>query len=139
MGKKTKQADEPGVRWREAPQKHDFPAATAYLSLVADDETVAATVAAMGEVPTTFHAAKDILRASGLPLLGLDNPHVRGDLHKVSRGTALAPVLLVRGDAAQGLPLTIADGYHRVCASHHSDENTPIPARLVPLTRPAPR
>lgn len=29
----------------------------------------------------------------------------------------------------------IADGYHRVCASYHTDENTDIPVVLVKLTR----
>ena len=29
-------------------------------------------------------------------------------------------------------PLQIADGYHRVCASYHTDENTDIPVKIVP-------
>jgi len=41
--------------------------------------------------------------------------------------------LLVRGDIASGRHLQIADGYHRVCASYHVDENTDIPCRLVAL------
>ena len=40
------------------------------------------------------------------------------DLAKVAAGTKLSPVLLVRGS-----PLWVADGYHRVCASYHVDEN----------------
>ena len=43
------------------------------------------------------------------------------------KGNALSPILLVRGDFATGVPLQIADGYHRVCASYHTDENTDIP------------
>ena len=31
-------------------------------------------------------------------------------------------------------PLQIADGYHRVCASYHTDENTDIPVKIVPAT-----
>jgi hypothetical protein len=27
--------------------------------------------------------------------------------------------------------MQVADGYHRVCASYLTDENTPIPCRLV--------
>jgi len=45
-------------------------------------------------------------------------------------------VLLVRGDLALGLALQIADGYHRVCASYHTDENTDIPCRIVGLADP---
>jgi len=43
----------------------------------------------------------------------------------------LSPILVVRGDFAAGVPLQIADGYHRVCASYHTDENTDIPVVIV--------
>jgi hypothetical protein len=72
------------------------------------------------------YKAKDILRASGLALLPEDNKHVASDLNKVESGKKLSPVLLVRGE-----PLQIADGYHRVCASYHIDENADIPCRIV--------
>ncbi|MDE3221826.1 MAG: hypothetical protein KGL79_00140, partial [Acidobacteriota bacterium] len=86
---------------------------------------------------TLYFAAKDLLRASNLELLERDNVHVRHDLDKVKSGRRLSPVLLVRGDATRGLPLVIADGYHRVCASYWINENTMIPTRLAKL--PAPR
>jgi len=44
-------------------------------------------------------------------------------------------VLLVRGELASEVPLTIADGYHRICASHHLDEDAPIPCRIADLAR----
>jgi hypothetical protein len=56
---------------------------------------------------------------------------VRKDLDKVADGKQLSPVLLVRGNADKGLVLLIADGYHRICASHHIDENADVPSRLV--------
>jgi hypothetical protein len=31
------------------------------------------------------------------------------------------------------VPLHIADGYHRVCASYYLDEDTDIPCRIVGL------
>ena len=76
-----------------------------------------------------YREAKDILRAARLSLLPADNPHVRSDLAKISAGKKLSPILLVRGSAADALQ--IADGYHRVCASYLTDENTPIPCRLA--------
>ncbi len=79
------------------------------------------------------YQGKDILRASGLPALPLDNVHVASDLAKVQAGRALSPVLLVRGDAENGVSLQIADGYHRVCAAYHLDENTDVPCRIVGL------
>ena len=30
-------------------------------------------------------------------------------------------------------PLTVADGYHRICARYHLDENADIPDRIVDL------
>ena len=79
--------------------------------------------------------AKDLLRASRLPLLPRDNLHVAGDLKKIRKGKALSPVLLVRGNAATGAAMTVADGYHRVCASWYKDENIPIACRIVSLPR----
>jgi len=75
------------------------------------------------------YAAKDILRAAGLPLLAPDDSEVAADLEKVKSGRKLSPVLLVHGS-----PLWIADGYHRVCASYHLDEKTEVPCNIVGLT-----
>ena len=119
------------VVWKSEPEEHDYPAAGAYLALLASAEQVAATVSALRAAPVTHQKAKDILRASGLPLLPEDNPHVRSDLAKVHKGKPLSPVLLVRG-SLEGRALQIADGYHRVCASYHLDENTDIPCRIAP-------
>jgi hypothetical protein len=77
--------------------------------------------------------AKDILRAARLPLLGEDNPEVVTDLKKIRKGKPLAPILLVRGDLAAGQMLQIADGYHRVCASYHVNEDTEVACRVAVL------
>ena len=60
-----------------------------------------------------------------------ENKHVDADLEKVRQGERLSPVLLVRGDIRRDLPLVIADGYHRVCASYDIDENADIPCRIA--------
>jgi len=52
-------------------------------------------------------------------------------LRKVNAGKKLSPVLLVRGRLTLDFPLTIADGYHRICASCHLDEETEIPCRIA--------
>jgi len=119
--------------WLDAPEDHDYPAAAAYLQLTADDGLVADVVARLHTAETVHQKAKDLLRAARLDLLPEDNAHVASDLHKIEKGHALSPILLVRGDIGSGLPLVIADGYHRVCASYHTDENTDIPCRIVPL------
>lgn len=123
----------PDVIWMDEPEDHDFPAAADYLSLIAPADDVAALVAALQGAPTIHRKAKDILRASALPLLDRDNPHVASDLDKVHKKKPLSPVLIVRGE--RGVPAQIADGYHRVCASYYVDENTDIPCRVVDRPR----
>lgn len=119
------------VKWLDEPEEHDYPAAAAYLALLAGPDEVKALVKALRKAPVTHQKAKDILRASGLALLEETNAHVRSDLVKVHKGTKLSPILLVRGSLASGDALQVADGYHRVCASYHTDENTDIPVKIA--------
>jgi hypothetical protein len=119
------------VKWLDEPEAHDFDAAADYLSMVGDPDVVEKTVAAMRDADPTYRKAKDILRAADLALLPTSNPHVKADLDKIHAGKRLSPILLVRGNATHGARLQIADGYHRVCASYVTDENTAIPCRLV--------
>lgn len=122
------------VKWLDDPEDHDFDAASDYLSLLAEGATVDATVAALRDAKLVGRKAKDILRAARLILLPPDNPHVRSDLDKIGLGKRLSPILLVRGGASD--PLQIADGYHRVCASYLTDENTSIPCCLASWVNP---
>jgi hypothetical protein len=119
------------VTWLPKPQDHDFAAAEDYLSLVMSARRAAECrhrlSGARDEI--THRKAKDILRASQLPLLAEDNKHVAADLAKAASGTPLSPILLIRGTGKR--PLIVADGYHRVCASYWIDENTDIPCVLV--------
>ena len=121
--------------WKKSPEPHDYPAAHDYLSLVLEEPAVRKIVAALRRAPTVDFKAKDLLRASHLLLLPRDNPHVASDLKKIKKGKALSPVLLVRGNTATGAPMTVADGYHRICASWYRDENIPIACRIVSLPR----
>jgi len=122
------------VNWKPAPEDHDYPAAANYLSLILKPDQVSSLVAALASAPTVTQKAKDILRAARLDLLPPDNVHVADDLDKLKQGKSLSPILLVRGRFDAGIALQIADGYHRVCASYHVDENTDIPCRIVDLT-----
>lgn len=115
--------------WRAEPQEHDFPAAADFLSLLFGEADCTAIVEALRAAPTMQRKAKDLLRAAGLPLLSERDAEVRKDLKKVAAGTALSPVLLVRGRA--GAPLIVADGYHRICASYHLAEDAEVRCRLV--------
>jgi hypothetical protein len=109
------------------PEADDYPAAKSYLSLLVGPAEAAKLVKALRSRTTLEHyAAKDILRASGLPLLPSDDPEVAADIEKVKGGRKLSPVLLVRGN-----PVWVADGYHRVCATYHIGEKTGVPCRAV--------
>ncbi|MFH5231818.1 hypothetical protein [Antrihabitans spumae] len=119
------------TKWKDAPDEHDYPAAADYLALLADPANVQRLTDELRAAPIVHKKAKDILRAAGLTLLPHDNPHVAADLDKIDKGKSLSPILLVRGDLVSGAPLQIADGYHRVCASYHTDENTDIPAKIA--------
>lgn len=119
--------------WKNEPDKHDYPAAANYLSLLTNETVVADIVARLKTAPITTYKAKDILRATGLVLLPVTDIHVAADLAKVVTGVKLSPVLLVRGGIERGIHATIADGYHRVCASYYIGDDTDIPARIVDL------
>jgi hypothetical protein len=119
------------VKWLEKPEAHDFPAAADYLALLADPGTANKLAEKLKAGVIAHKKAKDILRAAQLTLLPVENPHVSADLAKIKKGQELSPILLVRGDFTKGVPLQIADGYHRVCASYHTDENTDIPVVIV--------
>jgi hypothetical protein len=123
------------VLWGEEPDEHDYPAAADYLALLAPAAQISEIVAALKQAPIVHKKAKDLLRASCLALLPKDNPHVQLDLKKIKKGTALSPILVVRGELNTGVAMQIADGYHRVCASYYTDENTDIPVRIVPATK----
>jgi hypothetical protein len=119
--------------WKDEPEEHDYPAAHDYLTLVLSEPAASAAVAALRAAPLERRKAKDLLRAARLDLLPIDNVHVAKDLKKVKDGDRLSPVLLVRGRASSGVALIVADGYHRICASHHLDEDADIPCRLADL------
>ena len=121
------------VLWVTEPDEQDYPAAEDYLALLATPAQVSEIVAALKAAPVVYKKAKDLLRASRLALLPTDNPHVATDLKKIKKGKQLSPILVVRGDLTHDVALQIADGYHRVCASYHTDENTDIPVKIVPV------
>ncbi|MCU1362933.1 MAG: hypothetical protein JWM55_761 [Acidimicrobiaceae bacterium] len=119
--------------WQLHPDEHDYPAAARYLSLICSTDLAARIVKLLKVAPMATYEAKDLLRASRLPMLEHDNKHVASDLAKVTSGFKLSPILLVRGRIERNRDLVVADGYHRICASYYIDENSQIPCRLVEL------
>jgi hypothetical protein len=121
--KKTK------IKWLPKPQKRDFPAARSYLTLLLQPKMAKAVVEKLRRAQITEFAAKDIFRASTLPLLGTSNGHVEKYRQLIILREPLSPLLLYR-DLAHGR-LIIADGYHRLCAVYTFDEYAVIPCQII--------
>jgi hypothetical protein len=117
--------------WEPKPAAADYQAAHDYLTLLFSEEKAAKIIQRLKSASTTHYDAKDLLRASQTHLLPKDNPQVQTDLKKIKKGKKLSPVLLVRGDALNGITLTIADGHHRICGSWHWDEDCPVACRMA--------
>jgi hypothetical protein len=117
--------------WKKKPVAKDFEAARSFLTLLYPSARARELVHRLRRAKAVGHAAKDLLRASGLPLLPRDEPHVEADLKRIRKGKPLSPVLLVQGDMSRGIALTVADGYHRICAICYYDEDAAISCRMV--------
>lgn len=123
----------PKLVWNRQLKEKDLEAASIYLSLLCRSTEVRRIIKDFRRATARPFAAKDILRASRLELLPKKESRVSGDLKRICKGKPLAPVFLVSGDTTRDVPLTIADGYHRVCAVCYFDENEPVPCLLVHL------
>jgi hypothetical protein len=119
------------LTWKKKPVSGDYEAARSYLSLLLPASRINAILRALRASPVSQHSAKDLLRASGLPLLPPEEASVKDDLKKIGKGKALSPVLLVRGNWSNGIALMVADGYHRICAVYHHDEAAAIACQLA--------
>ncbi|MFK0229884.1 EF-hand domain-containing protein [Streptomyces sp. NPDC090303] len=112
--------------WQLKSDTTDFLSAADYLDLVMTREQVQQVDLLLRQANPVTKKAKDIMRASGLPLLPESNVHVKGDIKSFLGGKKFAPVLLVRGR-----PLIVADGYHRICAAYHLTEDLDVPCRIA--------
>jgi len=116
--------------WKDDPEAEDFPAAESYLSLLVGEEAAAKLAKALRKERSLKHYAGEG-PPSGCGPATARVQRLRGSrrFQEVKQGDKLSPVLLV-----QGVPLWVADGYHRICASYHLDEKTQVPCRVVART-----
>jgi hypothetical protein len=117
------------IAWLAEPEKHNYPAAHSYLTLLYDTRTAAKYVSRLRAAKVVDFKSKDIFRASQLSQLGVSNFFVELDRKKILDGKKLSPILLVR-DPANGRVI-VADGYHRLCSVYSFDEEAPIPCKIV--------
>jgi hypothetical protein len=117
------------ISWLDDPEQKDYQAARSFLSMVIAPEELDETIAALHNAPQGHWAAKDLLRAAGLPpIRAKQSAEVAEKLAKIQDGIAISPVLLVSGIREF---LVVADGYHRVSAAHRVDEDALVPGRLL--------
>lgn len=117
------------IQWLKEPIDHDYEAAGQYLQLLYAPKEAAELVAKLKKAPMTEFAAKDILRASGTSILYIEAFDWSKHEKKLSDGTKLAPILLVR--KGEGEQLIIADGFHRLCALFSADEEIKVPCKIA--------
>jgi hypothetical protein len=117
------------IRWLGKPQEHDYPAAQSYLSLLVKPRMAKRLVEKLADGESVKFAAKDIFRASQVPLLGRGDSHVNEYRKLIVQKQPISPLLLCR-DPQHGR-LIIADGYHRLCAVYTFDEDAMIPCRIA--------
>ena len=123
--------DKDKIKWMESPEEHNYPAAESYLSLLFDDGVVTRLVEDLEKCKIKEFKAKDIFRSSRLSLLGISNSHVDKNIDKIEDGKDLSPILLIR-DPRERMVI-VADGYHRLCAVYHYDEDALIPCKIATL------
>ncbi|MGZ4957256.1 MAG: hypothetical protein ACXV8Q_19335 [Methylobacter sp.] len=117
------------IKWLPDVEEHDYPAAESYLSLLYNNDRVADMITSLRSAAIVQFKAKDIFRASQLPLAGVSNLHVEKDRKKIQKGVSLSPLLIVR-DEPRGKAV-IADGYHRLCAIYEFDEDAWIRCKII--------
>lgn len=117
------------IRWLDEPEEKDYLAAHSFLSMVIAPSSLSQTIAALRDAPGGHWAAKDLLRAAGLPpLKPKQSAEVAEKLKKIKDGIPISPVLLVGGVRDY---LVIGDGYHRASAAYRIDEDAQVPGRLL--------
>jgi hypothetical protein len=122
-------ASTPRIRWLEEPEEKDYLAAESFLSMVLAPSALSQTIAALRTAPLGHWAAKDLLRAAGLPpLKPKQSAEVAEKLKKIKNGIPISPVLLIGGIRDY---LVIGDGYHRASAAYQVDEDAQVPGRLL--------
>ncbi len=120
------------IHWLGEAEEKDFAAAGSFLSMLVRPGVLPGVLADLRDAPAWHWAAKDILRAAGLPpLKPKRSAEAAAALAKIRAGEPISPVLLVGGLREY---LVIADGYHRVSAAHRILEDATVPGRLLWLS-----
>ena len=83
--KHSSQIENDNTIWLDDPEPHDFPAAVDYLELLFESKIANDTATQLQKATTIQKKAKDIFRASQLPLLPKNNYHVQKNFSKLQK------------------------------------------------------
>ena len=121
--------DTTAIRWLADPEDKDYAAAESFLSMLIAPGSLADVIGELRGAQPGHWAAKDVLRAAGLPpLKAKQSTEVAEKLRKIKRSEPISPILLIGGIRDY---LVIADGYHRASAAYRVDEDSLVPGRLL--------
>ena len=117
------------LKWASAVDRKDFDAGRQYLELLYPAARAQALVRSLKRTAIRSFVAKDILRASELELLPEKEPDVAKQMKRIAKQEELSPLLLIRESGHARL--IIADGFHRLCAAMHTDEQSQVPCKIA--------
>jgi uncharacterized protein (DUF1015 family) len=121
------------IHWSIEPEEKDYDGAESFLSLILSPREAAVIINRLRYAARTEYYVKDILRQSKLPLLDITDSQVSHVLDKIKSSVQISSILLLRGDVRKGLPLIVADGYHRVCAAYHLGDDTKVRCHIADI------
>lgn len=110
------------LRWKKDVARHDYAAASSYLSIRFGETRAQEVTERLRALPVVMRRANDIVRATGRTPLPLSDPGVLKDLKKVLAGQKLSPILIAEGD--------VADGHHRLSLAYALDPYAEVPLKL---------
>ena len=89
------------LQWKKDVARHDYAAASSYLSIRFGERRAQEVSDKLQEIPVITRRANDILRAVRRDPLPISDPGVLRDLQKVLAGEKLSPVLVSEGDTVE--------------------------------------
>lgn len=121
------------INWRSKPKRKSLDEAMEYLGIFG----LGGEVRRFDRASPKTMMAKDILRATDQTPAKPQDPHVKKKMRQMKRGKKIQPVLLIWVNGALGPEprLIIADGFHRVSAAFHLDEDTEVHTLLAGAAR----
>jgi hypothetical protein len=117
------------IKWLPEPANDTYEAAKTFLNLLYKTKKFRRWVKRLKKAEISKYAAKDILRASCIPITTIRAFDWKKQQEQIAQGDPLSPILLIRQN--DGGPLVIADGFHRMCALFSTDQEVSVPCKIV--------